>query len=306
MTNITQTPSFPALHFPVKTAAIVCAMCLALAPAFSSSLRAALVPFTEEFTGAAVDSSRWTEYKSGSNASLAVADGKLTAATTSTGSTNRAVIISKSSAINPFEQALRFSFSGLSISGNPGTGANAFYALLGNVDSDAAGANFYPTKGPSTGNGWTSLLIEKKSVDSTDVLQLTVRERTAGVSIIDTTYSLSAMPTIIDWTIDGTGTGATWSLTLTGATLTGGSLGTTTSSSVSGTFTNFASTHLAAGSWLALGCFNNGAVATGGTSISLDAVGVAAAVPEPAQAVALFGVGALAAAGIVLRRIRRI
>ncbi|EIQ01938.1 hypothetical protein OpiT1DRAFT_00515 [Opitutaceae bacterium TAV1] len=262
----------------------------ALLPAVSA--RAAFVPVHDDFS--TLDPARWTTAASSTTSGIlpSVADGFLSAGSGATGGSQRSVLISKSDNVNPFsEKSLTLLFSGLAISGTPGTGGNAFYAMVGNYSSaaDGTGHLWYPGQTASDGTGYIALLINKTATST----QLIVRERLSGSSSNDLfTQTLTGVPESVSWTLDGSGATATWSVTLSGSGL--DSPLTWSGSSA------LASSHLASGSRLALGAFNNGAV-TAATTIRLDALDVTA-IPEPSHAVTLIGAGALITAGACLRR----
>ena len=244
------------------------------------------------------DTTKWTAESSSSPSAtyLTTSGGLLTEKVGSLNSGHRSFIVSQSTAINPFSQALTFTFSGLTLSGTP-TGATgttgwvAFYATVGQVTNDTL-ANYYPSQ---TLGGDT---LSFELADFTNGYQIKMLDST-GTTISSLSLTLAGTPTDISWTIDGTGSTKTYSFTLTGATFTTNGLNTYT-----GTFTNFnlAGLGTTPASRLAFGVLDSAAPSTYTTatldSISVDATVVS--VPEPGTWSLL--AGGLLALGIALRR----
>ncbi|MDR1282093.1 MAG: cell wall anchor protein [Opitutaceae bacterium] len=282
----------------LATAAFTVAIALLATPV---TTRADFAPLSDSFDGSALDAETWTSAKTSSSGSVSVNDGKLLANVGSTGSTQRSLIISTRKDFDPFAQALTFSFSDLSISGTPATtGANVFYALVGNIDTDAAGDgtshNYRPGTGPANGTGYLSVVVAHY-VDVWKILLYTNASSSQS-------FTISGAPTSFTWTVDGTSATPSWTLSLDGATFSDGE------SNKSGAYSSVThSLFTTNGSYLAIGAYNLTANtdAAGPTGISLGAVDVTAvtAVPEPAAVAGLLGMGCLTIA-LGCRHLRRL
>lgn len=280
----------PLPRFAARCFALTFALLAPLAPAQT---------LVDQFTGTSIDTATW--YPRATTGTVTVSDGKLRMTNGSTGSSQRAFVITQSSEMNPFVGALNLTFTGLTLSGTavePGgsvtesqaaSWGNAFYAAVGRATGDLG------TLDTTISGRYTAM-----GADYVTGLGLNIRQSYSAftLSIVDrgltnhTTqnFTLSGMPTDVVWNIDGTGTTRTWSVTLTNATFTASN-----SNTVSGTFVRFNQAELDANtdplvndyvSRLAFGAINVGNVQTI-TGVTLDSV--ALNIPEPSAYAALAG-----------------
>ncbi|MFH1500199.1 MAG: PEP-CTERM sorting domain-containing protein [Verrucomicrobiota bacterium] len=272
--------------------------CVVLACLLAAPASAQVV--LDDFNGTAFDSATWYPRKTSGTA--IVADGLAQFTTGALTTSQRSFVVSNNS-YSPFAAPLTISFDSLVLTGTPTADAptwgNAFYAAVGLAKTDLGAALDDSIAGKYTAVGAdyvTALGLNVRRSDSNVVLQIVDRGANAHTT---TTLTLSAVPTDIIWTIDGSGGTGTWSVNLTGATFTDTDL-----SSATGTFIKFNETELAVGggsvSRLAFGAINVGPVLEV-TGVTLDSVAIGA-VPEPSS-YALFA-SAFVGGVVVLRRRR--
>ncbi|AHF90676.1 anchor protein [Opitutaceae bacterium TAV5] len=282
--------------FPSHKIVPACTLVSVLAILAITTASAAFSPFSDDFSGTALNTDNWnSNVTSTASGSISVSESNLLASAGVASGSQRATIISRRSDFNPFEQSLALSFSGLSVGGTPGTGANVFYAMIGNTSAagDGTGNSYYPTKSTSDGAGYLAVLVTH--LDSG--WQVSLRRSSAIVE----TFDITGIPVSLEWTVDATGDTPSWSLTLGGDARFSDNSVTKTGTYSSVTATMFTT----AGSYLALGALNLGNVDTG-TSIGLGSVDVSVkAIPEPATTTALLGLGCLAIVLGCCRRRRR-
>ncbi len=255
-----------------------------LSVAFVSSLLAVTASaqtFVDDFNGTSFDTNTW--YPRVTSGSATVSDGLARFATGALTTSQRAFVVSKNF-YNPFDGPLTVSFNNLTLSGTPTadspTWGNAFYAAVGRASTDLGAPLDNTVSGRYTAVGAdyvTALGLNVRRSDSNVVLQIVDR---GAASHTTTTLTLSAVPTDVIWTIDGSDGTGKWSVSLTGATFTDSGLGV-----ASGSFIKFNENELTVEggvvSRLAFGAINVGPVVAV-TGVTLDSVGVSAtAVPEP-------------------------
>ena len=276
------------LHPPKRHVAQLLASILLVA--FVQSASAQVTFLQDSFT--TLDTNTWTRANTGTATSF-VTNGSLILDARETGASQRATLISKATNFNPFlTQKITMTFSNLSITGTNGSGANGFYAFLGNTTGGVGtGNNYYPGGASSSNASYLAVQINQRT--NSPFTQLVFDDR--GATASSGALSLSATPTSFIWEINGTNN--TYTITLTGATFTNTGLSTRTA-----TFSNFTSLGLSSGSYLAIGGINS-SIVTSKTIASLDDILVTAAViPEPST-VALLTIAGVT--GLVMLNRRR-
>jgi hypothetical protein len=191
----------------------------------SLSLHAAEVELVNDpFDSISLDTTKWVDASISINGSatggqhpVAVSNGKLTADVTVLSGSHRSTIISKAANLNPFDAPITLTFTGLTLNGGTTTGANYFYAMLGNISNDADGTGnaYYSNQTPAGQAGYVSLKIWT----SNGGLRIQVGERTASVNAGsgDPYLNNATIPSTIVLTLDG----ANWALTFPGCGLIG-------------------------------------------------------------------------------------
>lgn len=277
--------------------------------------------------GQSLNDATWTFGRTYSTSSATVSGGALTLNMNNTGA-GRIGIVSDASNFNPFATPLSLSLNGISLnSASAETSAKAIYAVVGRLGTDQGGevtlasnlgAN-YSAGASGYGGGGTAFGISLNMASGYDttatndsVYRLQVLD--SGAALGQLQFSLTGMPTDINFTLNGAAN--TWSISLTGATFSsvltntmGAGYSSATFSTgaamISGSFVNFTSSRLLVGddyvSRFVIGA-NNLATVTTGVIASLDGATVSA-IPEPSTYAAIFG--AVIGAFVIYRRRRQ-
>ncbi len=272
---------------------------------------------SDNFNGTSVNTATWANGSTGS-AGLTTFNGSAVTLDTNQETTARNALLSHSTEVSPFAGTLSISLNGLALTGTPNSNPISLYAVVGHLPIDNGGlatgglAATYSTGGGGyggTGNTGGALGLSILHYSSGSIqLQILDTGYVNGVGSYANPLGgnrvISAKPTDIVWTIDGTA--GTFSVTLTGATFTTGAEAGT--SSISGSFTRFTEATLGANnvSRFAIGSFNTGASILDGGAATFGDVSVitsAIAIPEPSSSAIL--VAALIGGFAMVRRTRR-
>lgn len=235
---------------------------------FTPSLQAATL-LTDNFDGASLDTKLWTEGSTSGEPAI-ISNGSLNL--TAGGSDyHRSVILSNASNLNPFKEELTLAFTNLKITGNPGGGANSFYAILGSIDTPNI-ADYEPGHKPRANSSYLALVFRAKAGNSFDMVVYDGAGENANPI---TTVNISTIPTAIRWTVSGTENKKTWSVILTNASFADGS------DTASGTFSQFNNKSKYK---LAIGVWNKnlgGTEPVSGSCITLGSIEVTSAIDKP-------------------------
>lgn len=145
-----------------------------------------------------------------------VSGGSLVAAVGTTNVLSHSALVTKATNFNPFTNPITMTLSGLTLGGNPGSGRVGFYAMIGNMNTTNPDSFYVSGGNPTSNNPYNSgtglggyLGIEVFKTSSSNILKIYDYGNTNAVAA----PTLSAIPTSIALTIDGTANLLTISIT---------------------------------------------------------------------------------------------
>lgn len=259
--------------------------CIAFATLLGAPLlHAQLAVLADEFNAPSVDADHWT-HGATSTAGTASANGATVTLATNQTVTARSALLAHGPEFDPFAGKLAIQIDGLALGGVAGNNAISLYAVVGRLPADTGGAataalaatyttggGSYYTQGGTGGALGLSVLRYSNHAVYLQVLDSGGINGTGSyANALGSNRLLSGVPSSILWTIDGRA--SSFTVTLTGATFSA-----TGTSTLTASFSRFASAQLVAGrtriARLALGAFNTGDSIVSGATATFDRVAV--------------------------------
>lgn len=259
--------------------------------AFSLPAAHAATLLSDTFDGSSLNTSTWAFGSNGGLGTSTLGSGNLTLDVNQQANSARAAVLTNSTNFNPFAGALTVNLGGLALGGDPGTSFNSLYSVIGRLPTDTGGvANAGLAASYSSGGAYgTGGAFGVGLLGFSSSYRIQVLDSGSEVAVKQVQIALSNAPTDMTYTIDGAG--ATWTLSITGATFTGNFLANGLSATqvnantITGSLINFTEAGITSGedivSRFGLGANNGTGVIDGAIATFGDVSITQAAIPEP-------------------------